>query len=504
MKLTLTIGASPLRQWHLDLIDRLRMVPGLDASLDGAGRQGAQPQRLSDAPGGGQARSHPAQSRLFTAVAASNGVQQREAPSAPADLILALEDAPASATSRNWRLLFDGQPGEAALLAAAAAGRMPLVEIMAGDVLVAAGRPGSENNRAPQAMLDDLLSRMITLIVAAVQGSSLRVPALPPAAAPPPAPPAGLARSMLKAAVSTAADRFYRRWFHAPHWRVGWRRLDGPDLFELQRHPSSGWRVLPDDGSRFYADPFPVEHRGRVTLFVEDFVHAAGKGIISAVEFGPDGPLGTPEPVLEQPGHLSYPFVFERDGEVWMIPESCSAGRIDLFRATAFPSGWVREATLVDDIVASDATLIEHDGLWWLFATVQDRGGSYSDTLHLWSAPDFRGPWTPHRANPVLIDIASARPAGRMVLRGGSLLRPVQDCRNGYGKALGIARVTRLDNEGFSQEIETILGPGQLWPGRRLHSLNSAGGLEFIDGSALALRPLRAPRPEAAKARSAT
>ncbi len=168
MKLTLTIGASPLRQWHLDLIDRLRMVPGLDASLDGAGRQRAQPQRLSDAPGGGQARSHPAQSRLFTAVAASNGVQQREASSAPADLILALEDAPASATSRNWRLLFDGQPGEAALLAAAAAGRMPLVEIMAGDVLVAAGRPGSENNRAPQAMLDDLLSRMITLIVAVV------------------------------------------------------------------------------------------------------------------------------------------------------------------------------------------------------------------------------------------------------------------------------------------------------------------------------------------------
>ena len=33
-------------------------------------------------------------------------------------------------------------------------------------------------------------------------------------------------------------------------------------------------------------------------------------------------------------------------------------------------------------------------------ATVQDGGGSYSDALHVWSAPDLRGPWTPHRRNP--------------------------------------------------------------------------------------------------------
>jgi hypothetical protein len=64
-------------------------------------------------------------------------------------------------------------------------------------------------------------------------------------------------------------------------------------------------------------------------------------------------------------------------------------------------------------------------------------------------------------------------------------MRPVQDCTNGYGAALGLARVDRLDVKGFSQTVETILRPGAHWPGRKLHTLNSAGHLEVIDGCIL-------------------
>jgi hypothetical protein len=135
-------------------------------------------------------------------------------------------------------------------------------------------------------------------------------------------------------------------------------------------------------------------------------------------------------------------------------------------------------------VVASDATLSEHDGRWWMFATVRDGGGSYSDALHLWSAPALLGPWVPHRRNPVLVDLATARPAGRVVRRGDMLVRPFQDCRKGYGTALGLAEIIRLDDDHFEQRVETILRPGPLWPGHRLHTLNRAGVLECIDGSA--------------------
>jgi hypothetical protein len=491
MRLALRIDGSTVRRWHLQLLERLSAIEGLQPSIvlsadDAPAAAGFDHLFRLEALVHGMPMNGPAARIPVSALAPYQG----ETP-ADADLTLDLCGGARPGGARCWRLAFDGLEGEAALLDMLVAGRTPLVEIVEGDKVIAAGRPGTENGNIVLAAFTDVLDRLATLIVAALSGGgSVRVPALPgedPSSGPAlPAGPGVLAKAAAKELATTLVSRLYHLCCHAPHWRVGWRKLEGPDLFHLRRHPDAGWRELADDGLRFYADPFPILHDGRVTLFVEDYAHDLRKGVISAVAFGPDGPLGTPQRVLEQDGHLSYPFVFEREGQVWMIPESCSAARVDLFRATAFPGGWVKEATLIEGVVASDATLIEHAGRWWLFATVRDGGGAFSDALNLWSAPDFRGPWTPHPRNPVLIDIASARPAGRMVFRDGALLRPVQDCRRGYGRALGIARVTRLDMEGFEQEVETIIGSGQLWPGRRLHTLNSAGGFEFIDGSAFA------------------
>jgi hypothetical protein len=253
-------------------------------------------------------------------------------------------------------------------------------------------------------------------------------------------------------------------------------------------HPQRGWNNLHDDGLHFYADPFPVVVGDRTYLFVEDFDHRRGRGVISVVEFGDKGPLGSPRTVLAADVHLSYPYVFEYAGEMWMVPE-CSAGRtINLYRAAEFPDVWELEATLVAGVEASDPTLFQEAERWWMMATVRDEGGSFSDALHLWSAASILGPWVPHRRNPVLIDIAAARPAGRVVRRGGRLIRPIQDCRCGYGTGLALAEITRLDDNEFDQRVLAILRPGDIWPGRRLHTLNRAGRLECIDGSAIAIK----------------
>jgi hypothetical protein len=513
LRLALRLDEPRARRWHVALLARLAALPGVVVTIDAAAPVNPQAQHPGGPAGEDVARNARRLLRLETVLrrlpqAAAAPARQaefdpwRSQSAGPADLTLDLcGDIPvgaglAAGGGRVWRLLFNGQPGDDALLRLALNGCTPLATLVELDPgagparLVASARLGTERNRGLLSAFEDFLARTITLIEAACAGHASLAPALPPEPTPPrPAGPDidstfGMARFVAQQAGRMAAYQIYRLCFAAPHWRVGWRRPAGADLFGLRDHPEEGWAVLPDDGHRFYADPFPIEHDGRLTLFVEEFPHRTQRGVISAVEFGPDGPLGRPEPVLDLPHHLSYPFVFARDGEVWMIPESCAAGTVDLYRSTAFPGGWVKQATLLSGIVASDATLLEHAGRWWMFATVRDGDGSFSDTLHLWSAPDFRGPWSAHRANPVLIDIASARPAGRVVCHDGALLRPVQDCRRGYGAALGIARILRLDDEAFEQSVETILTAGPRWPGRRLHTLNAAGGFEFIDGSA--------------------
>jgi hypothetical protein len=143
---------------------------------------------------------------------------------------------------------------------------------------------------------------------------------------------------------------------------------------------------------------------------------------------------------------------------------------------------------LVDGVEAADATIVEHDGLLFMFAVVRDRYGGYSDTLAIWSATDLFGPWLPHPENPVLIDDRIARPAGNFVRQNGALYRPVQDCRGAYGNALSFMKVTRLDREGCAQTNEgAFSGGSSAWPGTRLHTLNYNGRLEAIDG--FTLRP---------------
>ncbi|MDE3177535.1 MAG: formyl transferase [Pseudomonadota bacterium] len=495
MKIDLRVDRGSLRRWHQELAQRLTNRGGCEVGF-----------RLEEGAGAAKAAGALFQIETLLFGLRRDGVSQRLKPQpdaaapSPRDayLVIDLADAPARTAERVWRVECDGAGLEAGLLAALVAGRSPTVRVLGPAGPIAVARPGTDAPGLVKTAFEDMLARVATLIEAALDGA---------AATPPPAIPgepaqafdaAALApRKWLARAARTVKSRAMRAAYttlcHAPHWRTGWRRsVSG---LAADGRLGAGWTDLPDDGKRFYADPFPVVWRGRTFLFVEDFAHELGKGVISAVEFGPQGPLGAPQPVLERPGHLSYPNVFERDGEMWMIPESGAAGTIDLFRALDFPHSWALERTLVADVVASDATLHEQDGRWWMFATVHDGGGAFSDALWLWSAPDFRGPWTPHRANPVLIDIATSRPAGRMFARDGALYRPVQDCRAGYGAALALARVDRLDEGGFAQSVEAIVRPCAHWPGRRLHTFNAAGGYEFVDGSALAPRWAALRRP---------
>lgn len=388
-----------------------------------------------------------------------------------------------------WTLTFDDRPGEDAAVQALLANRFPVVRVVDehGRVIVE-GRPGSEVPGLLAAALDDVLAGCVQLLVAAVAGHPLRLPAEPgghdaPGTGGVPTPKARARRAWAAA----VARRVYRRLYRSPHWRVGWRFTEGPGALAAGGLAGERWRDLPDDGRHFYADPFPIEVDGRTYLFVEDYDHRLGRGVISVLEFDGQGPVGTPRPVLEHDVHLSYPVVLEDDGQLWMIPETSAAGTVELYRATEFPDRWELHSVLLSDLDANDTTPFRHEGRWWLSATVR-HGGSCSDALHLWYADRLAGPWVAHAGNPVLVDIASARPAGRPERHGGRLLRPVQDGRRGYGAALAVAEVVTLDPATFAQRVVARIPPDPSWPGSRLHTLNRAGRLEVVDGSARSSR----------------
>lgn len=280
---------------------------------------------------------------------------------------------------------------------------------------------------------------------------------------------AGLIDFVPRMIAHNALNLVMRPFRRREHWKVALR--DGATPFN----------VIQDDGERFYADPFLHRVNGRTFLFVEDYSYAERRGIISAAEVVDGRLAATPAAVLSRPYHLSYPFVFESGGECWMIPETGENRSIELYRATEFPWKWELSKVLMEGAVFSDATVLFHDGLWWLFVTADWFGGATQDELSIFYSETLQGEWKPHRGNPVKSDSRFSRPAGRIVQKDGRLFRPAQDCDRTYGAGVVWFEITELTPTRFRErEIAH-------WDGRTelamdgLHSFDHLGPLQVID-----------------------
>jgi hypothetical protein len=270
----------------------------------------------------------------------------------------------------------------------------------------------------------------------------------------------------------------------AARGRTAWRR---EEWFVAVRERSADGRVrgplraLPNPPGRYLGDPFPIEVGGRHYLFVEDYSRAAGRASIAVLEAADDGTWSPPRTVLECGHHLSYPFVFEHGRAIYMLPETGEAGRVELHRALEFPGRWELDRVLLDGLTAVDATLHVDGDRLWLFANVVEGPGDRGE-LWLYSAASLDGKWRPHPRNPVVTDPGRARPAGRLFIRDGVLVRPGQDGSRRYGGAVVLNRVDLLSPSEYREtpmeRIEPDWMPGLV--GTHTYTFDSR--YECLDG----------------------
>lgn len=261
-------------------------------------------------------------------------------------------------------------------------------------------------------------------------------------------------------------------------YSVGLVRGPSPLHLALERrtrNPVISAGMVNDMDAGFVADPFWIRRDGSWWMFFEAWNNHAHKGEI-ACAWSADGLnweyVGR---VLRERFHLSYPYVFEHDGQVYMLPESCAAGEIRLYRATRFPHGWVLVRNLVHGPYC-DATIFQYKNRWWIAAS-PNHVALIDDELHLFFADRIEGPWTPHPLNPVVArDGSAARPAGRPVLYEGCLIRFAQNCRPYYGTGVRAFEVTRLTPDQFEQRPLTpdpvLRGRGSGWNADGMHHID--------------------------------
>ncbi len=402
---------------------------------------------------------------------------------APADVVIDLcGDLAPRKGERVVRVTYDDGASDAFAVEALLAGRAPRLAIVdvGAATQIAIGLPSLEAADGLVGGLEAVYSRAATLVE--------RVLLSPPeqigiTAKPVNLTPKSPAAFALRNLTFRCARALYHLCCRSPHWRVGWRFVDGPGLLDGATLSNAPWRIMQDRELSFAADPFPVEWRGNRGVFFERLDYRTNKGAIFFQPFDNTGAIGAPVRALEEAWHLSYPFLLEHKNELYMLPEALRSGALTLYRCIQFPHRWERVTRLLENIEVADATIFRHESRFWMTSVVRDGFGGYSDTLAIYYADDLFGPWTQHAQRPALVDSRFARPAGAVVRHAGQLLRPVQDSSKGYGTGVHIMRIDALTPEAYTQTPIRHITPGVGWPGSRLHTVNRACGIECIDGA---------------------
>ncbi len=282
--------------------------------------------------------------------------------------------------------------------------------------------------------------------------------------------------------IARTVDRRLRYSNKESHWFVAYRTNPSGFVSQQCRFNSQDWQTLPAPPGHFYADPFVLTWRGRTFLYVEDYLYEEARGVLSVLEWTSEGTFGPATEILNRPYHLSYPFVFEHEGEVYMIPETMEARRIELYRAVEMPGRWELVKVLQENVAAVDTTLWIENSVFYFFTNIAQPGMTANDLLYLFTAESLTGEWRPHPQNPISLDVRAARGAGKLFGMGGKLIRPSQDCSVRYGYAMQMSEVEVLSPQEYRERalfrIEPDWMPGLIGT----HTINSNDAVEVIDG----------------------
>jgi hypothetical protein len=286
---------------------------------------------------------------------------------------------------------------------------------------------------------------------------------------------------------NSADPELHHLYLQRPGWNEVWSIgiYGGTSPLEFFPLPGLGNPVLTradvtDVPAIFVADPFLIRVAATWHLFFEVMNWRSGKGEIGLAT-STDGRAWTyRQIVLAEPFHLSYPYVFAFEGEYYLVPESFQAGGVRLYRATSFPTQWTLAGVLLTGPYLADSSLVQFDNRWWLF--VEAAGGNRHDLLRLFFSDKLQGPWREHPASPIRQnDPYNARPAGRVHVADGRVVRYAQGCQPAYGTDVRAFEITELTSTRYHERPVgkvPLLGPGNDgW---------NAGGMHHVDPHQLA------------------
>jgi hypothetical protein len=275
-----------------------------------------------------------------------------------------------------------------------------------------------------------------------------------------------------------ATREYLSRRFVVPQWNilVGQDASFPPAFGKLKR--------LTPPPDRFWADPSIVIRNGRRFIFFEELRFGQPRACIAFARLDESNDISQSGKVLEAEYHLSFPFIFQDNGVLFMLPETREARSIKLFKCVEFPEKWEFVDNIMSDVYAVDSVIYRHDNKYWLFTTIFDHPGASSGELYVFYSPKLTGArWEYHPENPVRRGLIGSRSAGAIIERGSRLYRTGQDGAARYGHAIKIFEIRQLTETRYEEVEICSIKPDWESNVKAVHTLNEQGG--YVVGDAL-------------------
>jgi hypothetical protein len=278
-------------------------------------------------------------------------------------------------------------------------------------------------------------------------------------------------------------------------WSIGIYTGSSPfDLGEPDNlcNPILTAKHVTDVRANFVADPFMVRENDRWYMFFEVLNARDRLGDIGLATSDDGLDWQYEKIVLDEPFHLSYPYVFKWQNEYYLIPESYQMNSVRLYKAVDFPQKWFFVKTLLDGGDYVDSSIFYFKEKWWLLTLMFK-----SNNLRLFYADEPTGVWTEHPQSPVIqSNINIARPGGRVIDFRGKIFRYTQDIEGIYGNQVRAFEVTELTTKSY-REREVKKNPilkasGSGWNKIGMHTIDPIQidlnqWIACVDGCRLAL-----------------
>jgi hypothetical protein len=235
-------------------------------------------------------------------------------------------------------------------------------------------------------------------------------------------------------------------------WTLG--IYTGPSPFELSsatavKNPVLKGADVTDMNADTLAHPFMLVEGSRYYAFFTAKDLASDKGGIGLAESSDGLNWKFRKTVIWEPFVTSHPYVFKWRNEYYLIPEAHTETSVRLYKATSFPDEWKYQGDVIKGDHFISPTLVHYKDMWWMFTV---RSGN--ETLRLFYATDFKGPWTEHPLSPIVKkDLGTARPGGRPFVLDGKLYRLGQDCSTKYGYQVRAFQITDISPKSYSETM---------------------------------------------------